>query len=151
MKRRRSQQNENMRSLRLWSFDEASHALPYLHSVVASLREHWLDAQNQRRGSELLAARPGRPDRARLLAAQSLHADQERAEAHFGDAVDELAKMDVFLVDPVRGVALIPFRKEDDLAWYVYDQCDERGLSGWRYNSDPPEQCRPLELQESTN
>jgi hypothetical protein len=149
MKRRRSQQAKNMRTLRIWSYDEANHAVPYLRSVIASLREHWLDVQKQRRGSELLSARPGRPDRARLLAGQTLHAHQERAETHFNDAVDELTNIDVFLLDPLRGRALIPFRKEDDLAWYVFDQFDDHGLSGWRYHSDPLEQCRPLEVQES--
>jgi hypothetical protein len=151
MKRRRSQPAKNMRALRLWSYDEANQAVPYLRSVIASLREHWLDVQTQRRGSELLAARPGRPDRARLLAGQDLHAGQERAEAQFGDDVDELTSMDVFLLDPVRGMALIPFRKEDDLAWFVYDQFDDCGLSGWRYHSDPLEQCRPLEVKDSVN
>jgi hypothetical protein len=151
MKRRRSQQVKNMRTLRLWSYDEAHRALPYLRSVIASLREHWLDVQNQRRGSELLSARPGRPDRATLLAGQTLHAHQERAETCFNDAVEELANIDVFLLDPLRGTALIPFRKADDLAWYVYDQFDDRGLSGWRYHSDPLEQCRPLDLKDAVS
>jgi len=151
MKRRRSQQAKDMRTLRLWSYDEAHRAVPYLRAVIASLREHWLDVQNQRRRSELLSARPGRPDKATLLASQTVHAHQERAEAHFDDAVEELTNMDVFLLDPLRGTALIPFRKKDDLAWYVYDQFDDRGLSGWRYHSDPLEQCRPLELQESVS
>lgn len=148
MKRRRSQQAKDMRTLRLWSYDEANRAVPYLRSVIASLREHWLDLQNQRRGSELLSARPGRPDRARLLAGQTLHARQERAEAYFTDAVAELTDIDVFLLDPLRGTALIPFRKADDLAWFVYDQFEDRGLRGWRYHSDPLEECRPLELKE---
>jgi hypothetical protein len=149
--KRRNKELQNMRALRLWTYDEAAHAVPYLRSVVGSLREHWLDAQCQRRGGELLAARPGRPDRTRLLADQDLHAGLERAETHFNEAVEELMHLDVFLLDPVRGVALIPFRKEDDLAWYVYDQFDERGLSGWRLHDDPLEKCRPLEMKESLN
>ncbi len=52
--------------------------------------------------------------------------------------------IDVYLLDPVRGVALIPFRKEDDLAWYVFDQFCAGGLSGWRFHNDPLEECRPL-------
>jgi Uncharacterized conserved protein (DUF2203) len=149
--KRRNKQLENMRALRLWTYDEAARVVPYLRSVVGSLREHWLEAQTQRRGGELLAARPGRPDRTRLLADVALHADQERAETHFNEAIEELQHLDVFLLDPVRGVALIPFRKEDDLAWYVYDQFDEHGLSGWRLHDDPLEKCRPLEMKESLN
>jgi hypothetical protein len=140
-----------MRTLRLWSYDEADRAVPYLRSVVGSLREYWLEAQAQRRGTELLSARPGRPDRTRLLTGQALHASRERAEGQFNDAVEELTSIDVFLLDPLRGTALLPFRKEDDLAWYVYDQFDDRGVAGWRYHSDPLEQCRPLELKESVN
>src|SRR5260370_15789346 len=77
MKRRRNKELRNARALRLWTYDEATKALPYLRLVVGSLREHWLDAQMERRKGELLAARPGRPDRQRLLAGAALHANQE--------------------------------------------------------------------------
>jgi hypothetical protein len=147
MKRRRNKELRNARALRLWTFDEASKAVPYLRLVVGSLREHWLDAQMERRKGELLAARPGRPDRQRLIAGAALHADQEGAETRFNEAAEELMNIDVFLLDPLRGAALIPFRKEDDLAWYVYDQFDERGLSGWRLHNDPLGECRPFETR----
>ena len=142
--RRKKKEARNMRALRLWTYDQASRAIPYLRSVVASLREYWLEAQSKRREGELLAALPGKADRERLLREQALHTGQEDAESHFNDALTELMNIDVYLLDPVRGVALIPFRKEDDLAWYVYDQFDDHGLSGWRYHNDPLEECRPL-------
>jgi hypothetical protein len=145
MKRRRNHKEQApMQALRLWTYNEAERAVPYLRSVVGSLREHWLDAQRQRRAGELLARRAGRPDRKRLLAHEEVHARQECAETCFNEAVDELMHIDVYLLDPIRGVALIPFRKEDDLAWYVYDQFDDHGLRGWRYHNDPLEECRPL-------
>ena len=146
MKRRRKRDTRGMRALRLWEQADAARAVPYLRSVVGSLREHWLDAQSKRRDLERLNRQPGRADRRRLLAGQELHARQESAEDCFNDAVQELMRIDVYLVDPVQGVVLIPFRKEDDLAWYVFDQFDEHGLAGWRYHSDPLEQCRPLGL-----
>jgi hypothetical protein len=133
-----------MRALRLWTYDEAARAVPYLRSVIGSLREHWLDAQSKRRAHELQTSRPGRADRERLLKEEDLRHAQQGAETHFNDALDELMHIDVYLLDPARGVALIPFRKEDDLAWYVYDQFDVHGLSGWRYHNDPLEECRPL-------
>jgi Uncharacterized conserved protein (DUF2203) len=144
MKRRRNKEGKNLRALRLWTYDEASRAIPYLRSVVSSLREHWLEAQSKRREGELLAVRPGRPDRSRLIAEEAVHSGQENAESQFNEALEELMKIDVYLLDPARGVALIPFRKEDDLAWYVFDQFDGHGLSGWRYHNDPLEECRPL-------
>jgi len=146
MKRRRNRDPRGLRVLRLWEQADAARAVPYLRSVVGSLREHWLEAQSKRRDRERLDRQPGRADRQRILAGQELHATQEAAEDRFNDAVQELVRIDVYLVDPVQGVVLIPFRKDDDLAWYVFDQFDEHGLAGWRYHSDPMEQCRPLAL-----
>jgi hypothetical protein len=148
MKRRRNKEKRAMRALRLWTYEEAARAVPYLRSVVSSLREHWLEAQRQRRAGELLANRPGRPDRQRLLTSEDLHRRQESAESHFNEALEELMAIDVYLLDPVKGVALIPFRKEDDLAWYVFDQYSAPGLSGWRFHNDPLEECRPLTAAE---
>jgi hypothetical protein len=146
MKRRRNHNKggQNMRALRLWTYHDATRAVPYLRSVVGSLRELWLEAQSRRRDADILSSRPGRADRDRLINGEALRAGQERAESAFNETLEELMRIDVYLLDPVRGVALIPFRKEDDLAWYVYDQFADRGLSGWRYHNDPLEECRPL-------
>jgi hypothetical protein len=151
MKRRRNKEKRAMRALRLWTLDEAARAVPYLRSVIGSLREHWLEVQRQRRAGELLEDRPGRRDRQRLMAGEDLHRRQESAETGFNEALEELMAIDVYLLDPVRGVALIPFRKEDDLAWYVFDQFTDRGLSGWRFHNDPLEECRPLTPEASVN
>jgi hypothetical protein len=144
MKRRRQRQKRPIRALRLWTYEDAARSIPYLRSVLRSLREHWLEAQNQRCNRERIERRPGRPDRERLLTGQEVEVRQEDAETRFNDALEELMSIDVYLLDPVRGVALIPFRKDDDLAWYVFDQFDTRGLTGWRFHSDPLEECRPL-------
>jgi len=133
-----------MRAVRLWNLEEASKAVPYLRSVVGSLREHWLAAQSKRRDADRLAQRPGRPNRTGILARADAADEQERAENRFNEALEELLGIDAYLLDPIRGIVLIPFRKEDDLAWYVYDLFDEQGLSGWRYHDDPMEECRPL-------
>lgn len=146
MKRRKPARKRarSMKAIRLWSYDEATKAVPYLHSVLGSLREHWLEALSQQRSSELLAKAPGRPTREQLLRREEHAAGQERAEGRFNAALEELMRIDVYLLDPVRGIALIPFRHEDDLAWYVFDQFDAGGLTGWRYHNDPLEECRPL-------
>ena len=147
MKRRRKSDRKRsrpMRAIRLWSYEGAAKAVPYLRSVIGSLREHWLEALSKRRDLDLAAARPGRSTRDELLRGEVLAEGQERAEGRFNDALDELMRLDVFLLDPVRGVALIPFRKEEELAWYVYDHFEPEGLTGWRYHEDPIEQCRPL-------
>lgn len=152
MKRRHRNKKRPMRMIRLWTHEDAEKALPYLRSVVGSLREHWLSAQSGKRTAALLDARPGASKRERILATQAAREDEDRAETRFQDALAELSSLDVFLIDPVCGLALIPFRKDEDLAWFVFDQFDGRGLVGWRLHEDPLEQRRPLaQLDDSVD
>jgi hypothetical protein len=44
----------------------------------------------------------------------------------------------------VSGTALIPFAQGDVLAWFVFELFAPLALSGWRFDSDPPETLRPL-------
>lgn len=145
MKSRRDR-SKRLRVLHLWSLAEVEKAVPYLRSVVASLREHWLEVLNTERRGELAAKDPKSQKKTGLLAKAYLQDDRRRAQQRFDDTLEELNKLDVFLLDAVQGVALIPFRKEDDLAWFVFDQFTARGLVGWRNHSDPIEECRPLDL-----
>ena len=147
MKKRRRNVNKRsrpMRAIRLWTYEQAAKAVPYLRSVVGSLREHWLEALASGRSFDRLANAEGRRTRDRILAEADHVSNKERSEARFNEALAELMALDVFLVDPVRGIALIPFRKDEDLAWYVFDQFADAGLSGWRFHNDPLEECRPL-------
>ena len=41
--RPRKERSKRARALRLWSWNEVTKAAPYLHSVIGSLREHWLE------------------------------------------------------------------------------------------------------------
>jgi hypothetical protein len=136
--------------LHLWSWADLRKAIPYLHSIVGSLREHWLDVLNAQRKLDQSAERPGPVKRQHLLETESQTDDRDRAQVKFDEALDELNRLDVYLVDPVKGLALIPFRKEDDLAWYVFDHFEARGVIGWRYHADPMEECRPLDLLPET-
>lgn len=144
MKRRHRSKKRSVRMLRLWTHDEAQKAVPYLRSVVGSLREHWLAWRSIEREMARLAEQPNPKPVAHLLAEQTAAENCHRAEARFQDALGELSKLDIFLLDAVQGLALIPFRREDELAWFVFDYFDERGLAGWRLHEDPLEQCRPL-------
>jgi hypothetical protein len=145
MKSRR-RRAKRLRVLHLWTLPEVQKAVPYLHSVVSSLREHWLEVLHLKRKSEL-AGKQRQPDRrANLVLKQDLQEERGRAQRKFDEALDELNDIDVFLLDAVQGLALIPFRKEDDLAWFVFDHFAEAGLVGWRYHNDPFEECRSLRL-----
>lgn len=149
MKRRHRNKKRPTRLIRLWTQGEADKVVPYLRSIVGSLREHWLTWQSHQRDVARLEQAAGPRGRDRILAETAARDSSERAEARFHDALGELSKIDVFLTDPVQGLALIPFRKEDDLAWFVYDQFDKRGLVGWRLHEDPLEQRRPLNLLDA--
>ena len=143
MKRRR-ERSERMRAMRLWDWSEATKAAPYLRSVIGSLREHWLEVLNAERQLQLSTNKKCPARRRQLLDEQTRQDDRQRAQTKFDDALHELNNVDVFLLDPAKGLALIPFRKEDDLAWYVFDHFAAPGVIGWRYHSDPIEECRAL-------
>jgi hypothetical protein len=132
------------RQIRVWTLEQARAALPYLSTVLRSLREHRLEAVAQHRNAQKLTDRPGRPDRETLIAgADSLKA-AEGADERFREALAELQALDIYLIDPVAGQALIPFVHEDNLAWYVYDAYDPEPLRYWRYHSDSLETRRPI-------
>jgi hypothetical protein len=146
---RRRKRSKKLRVLNLWLHQDAAKAVPYLRSLTGSLREHWLQLlQAQRR----LKARPNGEvsRRDRFIQQEKLEDDCDRAQERFEDALEELNKVEVYLLDPVRGLALIPFRKEDDLAWFVFDYFAPQGLVGWRYHQDEIDACRPLETLEAT-
>jgi hypothetical protein len=132
----------------LWNWSDVVKAVPYLHSIVGSLREHWLDVLNAQKKIDKAAARKGLAKRQQIIEDKAHEHDQIHAQGKFDEALDELTQMDVFLLDPVRGIALVPFRKGDDLAWYVFDHFAKRGVIGWRLHDDPIDRCRPLEIAE---
>jgi uncharacterized protein DUF2203 len=143
MKRHRRRPKRQVRAIRLWSYPEAAKALPYLRSLTDSLRGHWLELQERQLAARRLndLRKPTRSDRIALEDAQE---DARRAEEHFDDALEELMRLDIFLLDPVRGLALIPFQQEEELAWYVFDLFDKDGLTSWRYHKDPLDTRRPV-------
>ncbi len=72
------------------------------------------------------------------------------AEDRLDEALEELHTLDTYCVDPVAGLALIPFAEHDRLAWFIYDLFDEQPLRTWRYHTDPLEKRRSVsELLEA--
>jgi hypothetical protein len=144
MKRNRKETGKREVTVRVWTYADARTALPYLTSIVRSLREHWLESCGHRRRERLLAKRPGRPDRATLIATQDAAREAEAAEGRFFDALAELQALDIYCIDPVRGQALVPFMHEKQLAWYVFDLFEPDYFRFWRFHSDPLETRRPI-------
>jgi hypothetical protein len=70
--------------------------------------------------------------------------EADLAEDRVNQARYELEALDVYCLDPAKGLALIPFRQGEDLAWFVFDLFAPQGLDGWRFQTDPPETRRML-------
>jgi hypothetical protein len=141
---KRSKGRRDSHTLRLWTFEEAQAAVPYLSSVARSLREHHLEIISKRRELQTFADRPGRPDRKALIAEQEARRDLQKAEQDYQEAMEELGELDVQPLDPAQGTALVPFVHDDQLAWYVFDLFDSQPIRSWRYQSDPDETRRKL-------
>jgi hypothetical protein len=69
----------------------------------------------------------------------------EHADIKLEETITELEAIGVYSLDPAQGLALIPFRQGDELAWYVFDVFAPQGLEAWRLDGDPLERRRPLE------
>jgi hypothetical protein len=108
------------------------------------LREAKLEAQQQHLTAKRLALRPGRPDRVTLTAREdALHAAKQ-ADDRFHELLEELHTLDVYCLDAVQGLALIPFAKDNQLAWWICDIFDAQPLRFWRLHRDPLETRRPI-------
>lgn len=131
-------------TLRLWSFDQAQAVVPYVGSIVRSLREHTLQIQNLRLRLEGLEELPGRPSRQTLIAQEECKRELQRAEEEYETALSELDALDIQLLDPIKGQALVPFVHNEQLAWYIFDLFDSQPIRAWRYQTDPEETRRKL-------
>lgn len=144
MNRNRKGTRRRPQAIRVWTYAQARKALPYVTSVMESLREHWLAAQGHDRRAQQLAKLPGRPDRQRLLALQEAQNEAHAARERFEASAEELHRLDIFCTDPIRGEGVIPFVHREQLAWFVYDLFAPEPLLAWRYHNDDLETRRPI-------
>jgi hypothetical protein len=152
MKRnRRSGSKKQRQTIQVWTYEQAKKALPYVTSIVRTLRETALEARQNEVEARRLAKNPGRPTRTMLIDHEESKRASERASERFDQALDELHTLDIYSVDPVSGLALIPFAQGDDLAWYVYDLFDEQPIRYWRYHEDPMETRRSISEGPATD
>ena len=142
--KRNSKGKAREKTIQVWTYDQARGAVPYLTSVVRSLREHAVEALALQRQARQLAAKPGRPDRNDLIAQQEAERQARAADARLQETADELHALDVFSLEPVGGLALVPFVHDEQLAWYIFDLFDSQPFRFWRYQSDPDDTRRPV-------
>jgi hypothetical protein len=133
-----------MRTIQVWTYDEARKLVPYLRSVMLSLREHRLAAASGKRDARRLGDQPGRPGRQAMIARQEALAREQVARKQFLEAQEELEALDIYCLDPIGGQAVVPFVNRDKLAWFVYDLFDDEPLRFWRYHGDSLETRRPI-------
>ena len=150
MKKQHDQESEQVVNLRLWALPDVHKAVPYVRSLMQSLRERWLDLRQAQETVQRAKARPGRPNRDLIIQIEESQRDVERDEAELQDIVTDMMALSAYCVDPVAGLAVIPFLRGQELAWYVFDLFDEQGIIAWRLYSDPLEARRPLaELEQA--
>jgi hypothetical protein len=129
---------------RLWTFGQAKAALPYLVSVVRSLREHSLECQSLRSQFEKLEEQPGRPDRRTLITLEEIKRQLLRAEEEVAAAIEELAVLNIHPQDAIQGQVLLPFLQDDQPAWMIFDLFDSQPIRFWRYYDDTESTRRRL-------
>jgi hypothetical protein len=144
MKRKPKRSKRREQVIPVWTHAQAVGAMPYLTSIVRSLRDHRLDAVRHDRTAKRLASQFGRPNRHNLIAHQEEFREAQIANDRFQDALQELHELGIYCLDPIRGEALIPFINEQQLAWYVFDLFDPHPLRFWRLHTDSLETRRPL-------
>jgi hypothetical protein len=144
MKRNHKRARKRTEVIPVWTYSQAVKALPYVTSIMESLREHQLEARRHELAARRLAAKRGRPDRATLINREEATLEAARAARRFHLALEELHRLGIYCFDAVRGEALVPFVQDQQLAWFVFDLFDGQRLRYWRYHSDPLETRRPI-------
>jgi hypothetical protein len=144
MKRKNKRSKRRKEVIRVWTYPQAQKALPYIGSVMRSLREHWLEAQQHDARAMKIDRQPGRPDRQAILDREMAAEESRRAKDRFNEAYHELQQIEVYCLDPNQGVGVIPFVHDDKLAWLIYDLFDGEPLQHWRYHDDPLDLRRPI-------
>jgi len=144
MKRNHKRERRDQRVIRTWTYAQAMAALPYVASVMRSVRERRLEAVRLQLQGRRLARAPGRADRSKIIAQEEAAHAVRLAEDRFQEAIEELEPLDIYCLHPIHGEALVPFVHDEQLAWFVFDLFEPDHLRFWRYHSDALETRRPI-------
>lgn len=131
-------------AMQLWTYTQVQKAVSYLRSILRSLRNNWLEMQQEHRNLQRIDARHGRADRKLIIERQETSRNFELAKARFDETWEELTSVNVYCLDPALGLAMLPFRQGDELAWFVFDLFSDEGVESWRFHADPFEKRRSL-------
>jgi hypothetical protein len=116
------------RSRLVQTYTQARAVLPYVASILRSLREHRLDALRHHLAAKRLADQPGRPRRDRLLAQAEAAREACRADAEYQRTLAELELLGIHCLDPVACRAIVTVSQAGKRVDYVYDLFDPQPL-----------------------
>ena len=119
------------RCLRVWTCAQARAVVPYLASIMRSLREHRLDALRHHLAAKRLADKPGKPRRDTLLALEEAARDAHRADEEYQKTLAELESLGIHCLDPVAGRASFTVYRSEHLAEYEFDLFDPQPSRFW--------------------
>lgn len=144
MKPRKKNAGSQIVKLPVWKKEQVDKALPYITSVMTSVRESYLTMLRTKRRLTVLEHKQGIANREELIEMEELGKDFARHEQNLADTVEETITLNIHCTDPVNGVAMLPFTTADQLAWYVYDLFADEKIQGWRFHHDSLTTRRPL-------
>jgi uncharacterized protein DUF2203 len=145
MKRQRKSSEPPVEEFPVWTFEQAGRAVPYIFSIMNSIRECYLEAQSQRHQARKLENKPGRPDRHTIIRYETAKREADRLQGEVAAAAQELADLNIQCVDPINGVAMIPFVQGEQLAWLIFNLFEPAKIAAWRFHHDPLTARRPLD------
>src|SRR5262245_36005619 len=115
MKRPNKASRAKAETIQVWTRTQAVEALPYITSVMRSAREHRLEALRNHLTATRLAGKPGRPNRDAIIAREEALSRASAADQRFRDALTELEVLDISCLDPLGGLAQVPFVNDGKL------------------------------------
>lgn len=126
--------------LREWTFEEVKKRLPYLRSLLETIRESSWRANAAYSRIRRLNRKPGRPDRQRYTAIEEAQQEFVARDREVLDALEEMTELGVLCNDPVQSVAMFYWKEKHDSggfrgAWFVF--CPFGNQLYWRYDEEP--------------
>lgn len=134
-----------------WTPQRAHAAMGLLTRVIDDLRDATIEQKSARRGLTRLDRAAGRRNRMQFLRVQNLNDDLKEAKDHEARVLTEAKTLGVEVVDPLKGIAVLPCLTNQGMGLLVVDRFAEEPLVGWRLVDDPPNVVRriPAVTEES--
>jgi hypothetical protein len=112
----------------VWTHAQARAAVPYVASIMRSLREQRLEYFRHHLAAKRLAGKPGRPRRDTLLAHEEAVRAAGRADLEYHQTLAELNSLGFRCLDAVAGLAAVCVYHDEFVTEYVYDLFDSQPI-----------------------